>query len=382
MQKLPSCAKDIIEKARLRFRHESTSGLYLQIMGPSIAVSHSGSTITRIACPAGRLLGMKNLRRCKLIVEIDDVVLVVGAAQRHRGTRMLVEQAGDHVRHDVAPFFLLAKRNHVLLDHFEHGAHFVLRIRKMRYEQLRVAVAGSAAHAVYGGVEEFHAFVDSEQRIGKSKLLIVVRMHAQLLVRQMLLEFVDQVSHVVRLEAAVRVDDVDHVDDALADGFECLDQLIFHDVRQRHDVERRLVAAFMEQGHELQCLVHILDVAGDADQIQHAVDARQNIRFVHSADVHERGQLRIPFVRDDFAQEVIVQEAPRTGRVGTLEQLGRILVANLHIFNAGLIQAAIQILHKLNAEIPVIDKTSITDRAVDDFADAVFGRHGHRTPSS
>ncbi|MNZ89707.1 hypothetical protein D3C78_1086420 [compost metagenome] len=116
---------------------------------------------------------------------------------------MLIQNTCNHVRDDISPLFLLTKRYHVLLDHVEHRTKVVLGILQLRYKQFCVAVAGSAAHAIYGSIKQLDALLACKQRISEGKLKIVMSMNTQTLIRQMLLEFLYKVVHIIWLQAAV-----------------------------------------------------------------------------------------------------------------------------------------------------------------------------------
>ncbi|MNW64209.1 hypothetical protein D3C74_424700 [compost metagenome] len=68
----------------------------------------------------------------------------------------------------------------------------------------------------------------------------------------------------------------------------------------------------MECLDQLQRFVDILAVAGNTDQVQHTLAARQNIIFVYPTDIYKRRQLSVSLLRNNFAQEIIIQKTPRT----------------------------------------------------------------------
>ncbi|MNZ89708.1 hypothetical protein D3C78_1086430 [compost metagenome] len=62
----------------------------------------------------------------------------------------------------------------------------------------------------------------------------------------------------------------------------------------------------MEHFNQFERFVYILDIASYTDQIKQAFAARQNVVLINTANINQRRQLCISFVRNDFLQEIII----------------------------------------------------------------------------
>ena len=80
------------------------------------------------------------------------------------------------------PLDLLAQRYEVLLDGLVERGNVKFGILQEIEQQLQVAIAGAAANAIYGSVQQIYSIDDSLLGIGKSQLLVVVSMKSQRLV--------------------------------------------------------------------------------------------------------------------------------------------------------------------------------------------------------
>ncbi|MNJ39756.1 hypothetical protein D3C77_346380 [compost metagenome] len=105
----------------------------------------------------------------------------------------------------------------------------------------------------------------------------------------MRLKLSNQMFHIFIIEAAIGVNNINYVYDTILNHFKSFQQFVLHDVRQRHDIDRRLITAVMKYLHQLQRFVYILYVASYTNQIKKTLAAGQNIILVNTSNINKRG---------------------------------------------------------------------------------------------
>ena len=153
---------------------------------------------------------------------------------------------------------------------------------------------------------------------------VVMGMNAQTFVRQMRFELIYKVFHILMIKASVRIDDIHHIHDALLISSKA-SSVVLHYVGEGHNVERSLVTTIMEGLYQRKRLIHVFNVTSDTDEIQQAFLARQNIIFIHAADIYKCRQFGFTFMRNDFSEEFIIKKTLRACLISAFQQFRRIL---------------------------------------------------------
>ncbi|MNP70977.1 hypothetical protein D3C76_1672870 [compost metagenome] len=75
-------------------------------------------------------------------------------------------------------------------------------------------------------------------------------------------KLVHQILHIFIVETAVGIHDINDINDTFLNHFKSFQQLVVHNVRQCHNVQRSFVTPIMKKLHQLQSFVYILHIAG------------------------------------------------------------------------------------------------------------------------
>ena len=280
---------------------------------------------------------------------------------------MLVEDAGDHVRDERAPFFGAAHRHQVFLQEFENWAQVKLRVFQEAEQQFHRAVAGATTQAEHGGVNPIGALDDGFDGVGERQLHVVVRVNADLLPGRLGHGNVlpGQLTNLLVVERPVAVHHDDGVDRGLGEGLERLVDFRVGDGADGHDVAGRLVAfvvSILDHVHRGRDLVHI---GGHADAVEHALLGRQDVGLVVGlAGVGHGGKLEGGVVvADDPAQVVLVAVFPVAVLLPGKLRLGG-LVAQFHVVDASLNIGVINGLDEVVLKQVIVDQAPVADGAV------------------
>lgn len=275
---------------------------------------------------------------------------------------MLVEDAVDEVGDLVAPEPFLLHLHEVLLDEGEDGADVVLGVFQKTEEELGGAVAGGAAHAEDAAVDVVDALDDALNRIREGELLVVVAVDADLLALEDTHVFLGEVVDLLGVEVAEAVDEVDDVEVGVGELVEGFLEVGLEDVGCGHDVDAYLVAGVFAVLAEVDGLVDLLGVGGDAVHGDDGLILGEDGVVVGAADVAHDGDLGVGGV-GDLAQELLVAEAPGAVLLD-VELLLVGAIAELDIVHPRAHEAVIDLADQLLAEIPVVHEATIADGAV------------------
>ena len=137
------------------------------------------------------MLAVNNI--VKVVCELE-VILAVVVDELDRRTRMGVVLTREHIGNVISPFYaLLTQSVHMLLDKLDDRVDLILWVFEEAEQKLKRTVAGASAHSVYGCVKIACAVSHGVDGIGKSELLIVVRVDA----RELAVLFGDLAVHLI-----------------------------------------------------------------------------------------------------------------------------------------------------------------------------------------
>ncbi|MBA7700262.1 hypothetical protein ES703_108972 [subsurface metagenome] len=175
----------------------------------------------------------------------------------------------------------------------------------------------------------------------------------------------DQVPDLLGVEGAEAVHQVEGVNGALGNDLQGLRQFMLRHHRDRHELHRRLVALLVGILYHIHSNGYLVDVGGDANDVQNALLFRQDVfvivaalRVRHGAQLQGSG-----VIADDAANVLLVAVLPRAVLAGRVYGLGA-LVAHLHVINARGHACFVHGPHEVVVELVIVDQTSVPDSAV------------------
>ena len=237
-------------------------------------------------------------------------------------------------------------------------------------QQLHLAVAGATAHAGEAGVEVVGALDERLDGVGEGQLAVVVAMDADLLA--LASDYLQVSLHerldLLRIQKAEAVDDIDDTHRCFGKHLERFIQLPLRDRRSRHDVDARLVPLVVGVLDHTDRQGDLMDVAGYADHVEHALLLRQNIGLVVALFriSHGRQLERGVVVTDDAPHILLAGVTP-----GTVVLCGKLRtavdVADLHIVDAGGDAGGVYTLNNGVIELGVVHQAAITNGGVENL---------------
>ncbi len=281
---------------------------------------------------------------------------------------MQVHRTGNHLRDDVAPFVLLAKRNEQFGNRFEHGANVEFRIFEEAQEKFRRAVPRAAAHSGHRAIQVIHMVDDGLNRIAECELLVVVTVESELFRFHVFPVTLDALVDVLLVEVAEGIDEVKNV--RLAFMFHLVERLVeFRSAiaAHRHNVQRRFETQIVERIHQIDSLVDVLHVACDADHLVRGFGSGLDGLHVHASDIRHYGELhRAVDAVADLPKQIVLAKFPRSVFL-RVEKFRRILIPHFHIVDARRRQKLVKTTDKFQTEIVLVDEAAIADGAVENL---------------
>ena len=303
-----------------------------------------------------------------VVIELTVVVLVLGLANSDGILRVSVQHTRNHLRNDVAPLVLVAKRQEQFLDGIQHRTQIVLGILEEGQQQFRGAVASAATHTRDRAVQVVHMVDDCLDGIAEGQLLVVVTMETELLILHDSLIAGQFLIDIFLIEGAKAIHQIKHV--SLAFFLHLMKSLVQFRAAiaaHRHDVEGGLVTHFVEGIHHADTLVNILHVACHAEHLVGAFGSGLHGVHVDAAHVSHHGHLHLGFDAVlHFPQQIVVAELPRAIFLG-VKKFGRVLVAHLHVVDTGSREEGVEATHKFQREIVLVHQAAVADGAVENF---------------
>ena len=293
---------------------------------------------------------------------------------------MHVQPAREQVCHVVPPHdALLFQREHMLLYEPQDGREAELGVFEEAEQKFGRAVARTAPHAVDGHVEIGGAPARRLDGVAEGELLVVVRVHAhRLFVLFARFEIAQrELCHLLGVQRAVRIDEIDDVDGAFAEHAEGVVDLLVFGFGDRHHVGARFIAELFAVLDHLDGGGDLVDVAGDAHHVEHALLFGEDVfAEIRSAHVCHDGELhaRLVFAHDG-AQVFFVAELVFAELIG-IEQRPRRLVTHLHIVDARREVHRVQRLCELVRKAEIVAQPAVAQGGVENLDIGAEGEKG------